>query len=133
MKLVRSYPDAERVAVDLLAGAAAYGMTVGATLPSDWSKGSPPHAQVSWDGTPLMVHPILVHATVRVTVWGSGPSEAKRLAGVCQALLLAHPGGGGVAAVLPLTGILPARDPDNRAPIAAFTVRVSLRSEPIPA
>lgn len=128
---VHTYPDAERVIVDYLADAladAAETATVAVGVPDGWTPTDPPHVQIAWDGTPSGEHPIFARCTIRVTVHAATTTEAKRLAGVAQGHLLAHPGGAGVATTVQLTGISPLRDPDTRTELATFTVRVTIRS-----
>lgn len=105
--------------------------TVG-VLPDGWRNPTEPtpqlpHVQVAWDGT-RNVRQVLALATIRVTAWAPDgrPDESKRLALLAEGLLLQRP------EARPLTGILPARDPDNHAEIASFTVRWAARSTPIP-
>ncbi len=123
MKLAVEVPDVERSTVQLLDSLTTH--TVGVNLPDAWSAGSATFVQVQWDGTPSAVWPVLVRATVRVTVFAGSPTVAKGVAARCQGLLLAED------AYTFLTGILPARDPDTRAPIASFTVRCTARTAPI--
>ena len=123
-------PDAERVIVDFLTAALAarsQDVTVGVDLPTTWTTGTKPHVQVALDGTPSVQYPILASASVRATCWHASPTTAKALAALCQALLCAHPGSVQVASVQPLTGVLPARDPDTGAQLASVSVRVNLR------
>lgn len=122
-------PDAERVAVDILAAALTarvQDVTVGVNVPATWAVGTRPHVQVALDGTPGVTYPILWTATVRVTVWHSSTTTAKALAALCQALLCSYGGSQAVASVQPLTGVLPARDPDTSAQLASVTVRLNL-------
>jgi len=124
------FPDAERVVVDYLTKALAdrsEDVTVGVGVPSSWTSSQKRHVQVAWDGTPSLTYPAAARATVRVTAWSSSTTASKDLAGLCQALLLTHPGGGGVGNVREGTGVLPAQDPDTKAQLASITVRVSLR------
>ena len=124
------FPDAERVVVDYLTAALAErgeDATVGVNVPPSWTPGQNRHVQVAWDGTPSLTYPAVSRATVRVTCWSSSPTASKSLVGLCQALLLTHPGGDGVGNVRELTGVLPAQDPDTKAQLASITVRVSLR------
>jgi hypothetical protein len=102
-------------------------VTVGVGLRGSWTKAAAPHVGVEVDGTLVRDYPIVGRATVRVTVWSSGNTTSKRLAGLCMALLLSHPGDDDLWSVSPLTGVLPARDPDNSAPIASITVRANCR------
>jgi len=123
-------PDAERVIIDFLTTALAarsQDVTVGVDLPTTWTTGTKPHVQVALDGTPSVQYPIMARASIRVTCWHAYTTTAKALAALCQALLCAHPGSVSVASVQPLTGVLPARDPDSGAQLASVSVRVNLR------
>lgn len=127
-------PDPERLIVDLLTGLLASrgeDVTVGVEVPSTWTTGQKPHVQVALDGTPTVQYPVLWVATMRVTSWADGPTEAKDRANLCQALLLAHTGADGLAGCLPGTGVLPARDNATDAALASITVRAKLRGLPL--
>lgn len=132
MKPAVTYPDPERAFVDLLTELLDdESVTVGVGVPDGWQPSTGDHIQVSWDGTPLEEHPIAIYPTLRIVAWSASTTEAKRLAMLCQGLLLAHTGGSSVGAIRPLTGPQPARDPDTRAELAAITVRATVRSTPI--
>jgi hypothetical protein len=123
-------PDTERAIVDLLtADLAAHGqdVTVGVIIPTEWTTATKPHVQVALDGTPDVRYPHLAAATIRVTAWAAATTMAKTLAALCEGLLLSYTGGGSVASIRPLTGILPTRDPDTGAQLASITVRVNGR------
>jgi len=129
MKLIAVTVDAEVAGVDYLeAGLVLQGedVTVGAHEPTDWSVATKPHVQVALDGTPSATYPATAAATVRITVWATSTGEAKRVARLSQAVIVAHPGGAGVQSVQHLTGVLPTRDPDTRAELATCTVRMNL-------
>lgn len=131
MKPLVAFPDAERLAVDYLTDALAdrdEDVTVGVDLPATWTTASKNHVQVALDGTPIVTYPALAKATVRVTAWSGAATQAKALAGLAMSLLLTHPGSSDIASVRPLTGVLPARDPDSGAQLASITVQVNLRS-----
>lgn len=135
MKLAVSFPDVERVTRDLLAELIAPvepTVTVGVSVPDDWTPQSPAHLQVVSDGIPQRTQPVIIHATVRIVARAASTSEAKRLAQLAEALLLAHTGGGDISVVLPLAGVLAARDPDTHAELASVSVRVSLRANDPP-
>lgn len=120
--------EAQDVLTDLLADE---DCDVGILLPADWANPSTtvlsetPFVQVAWDGTDNRQQ-IVGFATIRVTAWAADASEAKRLALLAEGLLMERP------EARSLTGVLPARDPDNHAEAASFTVRWSMRSTPIP-
>ncbi|MGV8972249.1 MAG: hypothetical protein ACOH10_07990 [Rhodoglobus sp.] len=129
MKPLTVAPDAERLAVDYLTltlAGRAQDATVGVNLPSAWTSTTKPHVQVALDGTPEVAYPILCAATLRITAWAGSTTTAKALAGLCMGLLLAHPGSREIGSVRPLTGVLPARDPDTGAQLASVTVRANL-------
>lgn len=129
MKLTATYPDIEQLVVDYLAPL--LDETVGVGLPDNWTKTSGNHLQVALDGTPSLQHPITATGTVRLVAWSASTSEAKALTAKAQGLLAAHPGGGGIATTRPLTGVLPARNPEHQAELASTTTAVTVRSDPI--
>ena len=125
---VVEYGDAERIIVDHLAGLLdPDDCTVGVGVPHDWTPASLPHVQVQLDGTPSLVHPIVARATVRIVARAGTTTAAKRLADQAHGVLLGTPPPAGVASIQAMTGLLPARDPETRAELASFTVRVNLR------
>lgn len=129
-----TYPDVERLVAAYLKPKVAEvepNVTVGIGLPKSWTPSSPAHVQVVCDGHPSGTHPIAANATVRLVAWAKDTDEAKYLAGLAHGLLLAHPGGGGIASTAYFTGPLPARDPETRAEIASVTARVTVRSVPV--
>lgn len=127
MKVAATYEDVERLTRDLLDSLVA--VPVGVGVPSDWSGSD--YFQVACDGTPVLEHPVVSHATVRIVAWSTSTTRAKELANLALGLLSAHEGGAGIAAIRPLTGLFPARDPENRGELASVTLRVSVRSSPI--
>jgi hypothetical protein len=134
MKLAVTYPDAEKLVKAYLADELdALGETVTVTVgvPASWTPASLSNIQVDSDGVPLLAHPVLAHNTIRLVARAASTTEAKRLAALAQGVLLAHPGGGGIASTRPLTGVLPARDPQTHAELASTTSRVTVRSIPI--
>lgn len=127
MKLLVTYPDVERLVVDWLTEQIDEDVTVGVGVPVGWVKSDRPHVQVSVDGTPAMDHPVGARSTVRLVAWAAETTEAKRLANLAHAHLLAHPGGDGIAGTLALTGIFPAHDSKTGAELASVTTRVTVR------
>lgn len=136
MKLEVVYPDASALTAELLADEIAiYEPDV--NVVNEPIRGARPEyshetIEVAWDGTPLVAHPVVEHATIRVTAWALTRARAIELVSLAQGLLLAHAGGMGIARIGALTGVLPARDPVTNAELASVTVRVSVRSQPIP-
>jgi hypothetical protein len=129
------FPDPERAVVTLLTGLMAdqdETATVGVGVPGGWRPDSTPHLEVAWDGTPIIEHRSLAHATIRIVARAGTTTEAKRLALLAQGLLAAHDGSGAISVIRPLTGPLPARDPDTRAELATITLRASTRAVLIP-
>jgi hypothetical protein len=135
MRNPAAFPDPERAVVDLLTDLMDLHdetVTVSVGVPSGWQPSSTPHLEVAWDGTPIIEQRIMAHATIRVVARAGSTTEAKRLALLAQGLLAAHDGTAPVSVIRPLTGPLPARDPDTRAELASFTVRASTRAVLIP-
>lgn len=128
-------PDVERLIVDYLQTIRGLylptGATIGVGVPAGWTSARPPHIQIVNDGTPSMVWPIVASPTVRVVVRAATTTLAKSTAAMALGLLCAD-GWPPSFSIIPLTGVLPASDPDTRAELASFTVRVNVRSTPIP-
>jgi hypothetical protein len=123
-------PDAERIVIDYLTAsllARGKDVTVGVIIPTAWTSATKPHVQVALDGTPIVEYPVFGRASMRITAWASTTTAAKALAGLCEGLMLSHPGSNVVSSVQPLTGVLPTRDPDTGAQLASISVRVNLR------
>ena len=93
-------------------------------LPADWTLGSDPILVVADDGDPLVVWPAATSPTIRVTSWTSGRDRTYIHAALTRLLTAQIPG---LAAVLPGTGILEARDAKTRGDLASFTVRARAR------
>lgn len=131
MKPLVTYPDVEREVVDLLTDLLdGEDVTVGVGVPDGWTPATGDHVQVACDGTPEIRHPVRAWPTVRITAWSSTTTEAKRLANLSLGLLCAHEGGAAIGSIKPLTGMLPARDPETRAELASVTVRVTVSTTP---
>jgi hypothetical protein len=99
------------------------GVTVGTVMPRD---GDIPFVMVRQEGQTI-ARRVDAEATVRVSVWHTSEARALALAGLCQALMLAHAGDGEVRLFTPVSGPFPASDPDNGNPLASFTVAARLR------
>lgn len=130
MKPVVVHEDPERALQGVLEGllrGRGDSTPISATLPSAWTVKAGRHIVVQWDGTPTVRPPVLFSASVRMTCWAARPTDAKALAILCQGLLLSYRGGPDIARLGLLAGILATQDPDNKAPIATFTVRVDMR------
>lgn len=135
MKTLAVEPDAEKLVRDYLKPALisrGKDVTVSSNIPATWNPlpisegGTKAHILVALDGTPSAVYPIVSAASVRITAFASGSTEAKTLATLCQGLLLAHSGGGGISGIGYLSGLLPAEDPNTKAQLASIAVRVKL-------
>jgi hypothetical protein len=133
MKVAAKPQDDERLVVDyLFAELDEDAYTVGVGLPEGWTIADLPHLEVANDGTFGNAWPVATISTIRLTAHAKTTTGAKALCGLGWGLLLAHPGSQtGIAQTLPLTGPLPARDPDTRAELAAATARVTVRTQPI--
>lgn len=136
MKTLAIVPDAERLVIDYLKPvliSRGKDVTIGSNVPATWNPlpisqgGTKAHILVALDGTPEAEYPIYAAASIRVTAFASGSTEAKTLAGLCEALLLFHSGGGGISGIEHLSGILPAKDNITGAQMASIAVRVNLR------
>jgi hypothetical protein len=100
-------------------------LSVTLELPSDWTLGSNPVLVVADDGDPLVVWPAATSPTIRVTSWTSGRDRTYVHAALARLLSVPVPG---IAAVLPGTGVLEARDAKTRGDLASFTVRARART-----
>jgi len=101
-------------------------LSVRMELPDNWTLGSNPVLLVADDGDPLVVWPVATSPTIRVTSWTSGRNRTYIHA--AMALLLSKTPIPGVAAVLPGTGVLEARDDNTRGDLASFTVLARART-----
>ncbi|MFC9768656.1 hypothetical protein [Rhodococcus jostii] len=100
--------------------------TFGVTLPGDWTPTSAPRVVV-FDDTGPTVWPIATRPLLRITVWASGRTRARQIAGLCMGVLLAQQVPG-VASIRDPSSILDARDSHNDGVMASFTVRVTART-----
>lgn len=100
-------------------------LTVALELPSDWTLGSDPVLVTADDGDPLVVWPAATSPTIRVTSWTSGRDRTYIHAALTRLLTAQIPS---IAAVLPSTGILEARDTKTRGDLASFTVLTRART-----
>lgn len=129
MKPVATYPRVENVIVDFLEPLLAGDATVGAVLPTDWTRAADPHVSVVVDGTPIDDHPVSISPTVRLVAWSNSPTESHDLVMLAHAYVLAHVGDEFDA--VPLTGPQPATDDEHgNAALCAVTCRVRVRSVP---
>lgn len=131
-KLVATPPNVRQIVVAYLTtqlAARGEDVTVGIDLPSGWTTASKPHILVALDGTPSAEYPVTAAASVRIAAFCATLSQyrAEHLSTLCQAILLAHPGGGGIASVQFLTGALATEDPTTLAALSFVAVRVNLR------
>lgn len=104
------------------------GVTVGTRVPDGRTPEDPrlPYVMARLDGS--LPHPSMANAraTLRVTVWHTGPDEAHDLAQLCQGLLVVH-NGPVIRSVRPATGPVPAVDPDSGVDLSTFTVSANVR------
>lgn len=100
-------------------------LSVRLELPSDWRLGSGPVLIVADDGGPMAMWPAATSPTIRVTSWTSGRTREYVHAALARLLSGPIPG---VAAVLPGTGVIEARDERTAGDLASFTVRTRVRT-----
>jgi hypothetical protein len=133
------FPDAQLAVVQLLrtklaarTDSVATGAVVGTMMPDgkEPSPRSAPYIMVRLDGTSTR-YPVDETADMRVAVWHSSEAKSLALAQLCRALLLAHAGSEQIRVVSPLTGPIPASDPESGDPLSSFTVAVRLRPNPL--
>lgn len=104
------------------------GVTSGIGVPSNWTPQSPTHVGVFDDSGPAQ-WPIVTSPQIRVTVWSSGRTTSRELAGLCLGLLLE--GVPGLVVVKKPTSIIDARDPQNLGLMASFTVPTKARTKTV--
>ena len=94
-------------------------------LPHDWALGSQPVLVVADDGGPVNLWPVATSPQIRVTSWTSGRDRTIIHAAMGAILSSPIPG---VAAILPGTSIIEARDSKTGGDLASFTVRARART-----
>lgn len=141
MLLEEEFGDLEHALVDYLAGqdwpADIGPVTVGTTLPHDWTPASPGHVLVAVDDSTEMhawqrPGALSQSALVRLTGWGNAapgttqgsPSRAKRLTRLAHAAMMRYP-------ARPVSGVVSTTDPESRAPLATCTVQVTQHPQTI--
>lgn len=102
-------------------------LRVALEVPDGWKLGHPPVLVVADDSGPMDIWPVATKPTIRITSWTSGRDRTYVHWAMSQLLGQVIPG---VAAVLPGTGVLDARDDKTRADLASFTVRTRMRTTP---
>lgn len=131
MKPLRTAGDGAKAAKDHLAGVvpALVGdpaPTFGLGLPDDWTPKSAPAVVVFDDNGPVIPF-VADQPRLRVTVWSDGRTTARRIAGVCRGVLLAHRIEG-IGAVSEPTGLGESRDSRTGGLMCSFTVAVTVRT-----
>lgn len=121
------YPDVEEAVVEVLKAAMPSNetATVGVNVPSGWTKTSPPRIQVRDDFPDAGELPVAGRSTVSLIARAATTREAKRIAALAQAVLVARTD---LISATALTGPLAARDPETNAELATTTVEVVARS-----
>lgn len=94
-------------------------LSVRLELPANWTLGSGPVLLVEDDSDPLAVWPAGTSPTIRITSWTSGRNRTYIHAAMTRVLTQHIPG---IAAILPGTGVLGARDEKTRGDLASITV-----------
>ena len=100
-------------------------LSVALELPSNWALGSNPVLVVADDGDTMGMWPAATSPTIRVTSWTSGRDRRYAHKALARLLTQRIPG---IAAILPGTGVLDARDSKTRGDLASFTVRARART-----
>lgn len=101
-------------------------LSVRLELPSDWALGSDPVLLVASDGSPMGMWPVATMPTIRITSWTSGRELKYAHAALGRLLTARIPA---IAAVLPGTGVIEARDSDTQGDLASFTVLTRARTQ----
>lgn len=101
-------------------------LSVRLELPATWAVGSTPVLVVADDGSTLDMWPAATDPTIRVTSWTSGRKPEYAYAAMSRLLTARIPG---VAAILPGTGFLEARDSKNGGDLVSFTVLTRVRTQ----
>lgn len=139
MKPLVVFPDPQLAVVELLrtklsarAETFATGATVGTVTPDGEARTltSAPYVMVRLDATASR-YPVDETATIRVSVWHSSEAKSLALGQLCRALLLSYEGGEKIRVATPLTGPIPAGDPESGDPLSTFTVAIRLRPDPL--
>lgn len=94
-------------------------LSVRLELPPEWAIGSDPVLLVADDGSLMGMWPVATMCTIRITSWTSG-RELKYVHAALGRLLTERIAG--IAAILPGTGVLEARDSKTNGDLASFTV-----------
>ncbi|MGP3321447.1 hypothetical protein [Mycobacteroides abscessus] len=100
-------------------------LSVRLELPANWTLGSPPVLLVADDGATLDMWPAATDPTIRVTSWTSGRETKYAYAAMPRLLTTRIPG---LAAILPGTAFLEARDSKTGGDLISFTVRTRART-----
>jgi hypothetical protein len=129
------FPDAQAAAADVLRDVltgrpepCTAGVTTGTRVPDGRSPEDPhlPYVMVRIDADLPHSSMADTRVTLRCTVWHADADQAYDLAQIAQALLVVH-AGPVIRSVRPLTGPIPATDPDSEVALASFTVSASVR------
>ncbi len=100
-------------------------LSVRLELPADWTLGSDPVLLVADDGSTLDMWPAATDPTIRITSWTAGRETKYAYAAMARLLTARIPG---VAAILPGTAFLEARDSKTSGDLISFTVRTRART-----
>lgn len=101
-------------------------LTVALELPASWKLGDGPVLVLADDGGPMSMWPVATAPTIRGTSWTSG-RETKYAYAVMARLLTARIPG--IAAVLPGSGFIEARDKKTGGDLVSFTVLTRVRTK----
>ena len=100
--------------------------TVSLGVPANWTEQSKPHIGVFDDNGPL-AWPIVAKHRLRLVVWAGDRTVARRIAGRCAGVILAHriPG---IANVIDPSTLTDGRDPHNGGTTAEWYATVRVRT-----
>lgn len=95
-------------------------------LPGDWKLGAAPVLIVADDGGPMDMWPAATATSIRVTSWTSGRDRTYVNAATARLLSGRIPG---IASILPVSGVLDARDKATGGDLASVIVQAIARTK----
>lgn len=119
----RLLKDALKVRMSAKYPALEYGLG----LPADWANYDGPPLLVVFDDGGASEWPVSDRATLRVTAWSNSLTTARDIASHALGVTLTHKVEG-LSQILPGTRVIDARDPENGALMASYTVRARART-----
>lgn len=139
MRPATTFGDPERLTIDYLTDAfdgrvEAYAPgTITSAFPAAALTGDGTHLQVELEASEGDDYPATERAQVRVTAYAAKRTNAKALASLAHALLLAHPGSAAIVGTSPILGRSSViEDPATKNLMVWFLARVNLKPVPLP-